>query len=99
MDVFTLERTPEWDAWFGKLRDQVGKRAILTRLARLQITGHWGDAEPVGDGITEIRIHVGPGYRVYCKQTGKTIVLLLNGGDKDSQARDIRRAKEIAARA
>jgi putative addiction module killer protein len=58
--------------------------------------GHAGDAESVGDGISELRIHYGPGYRVYFQRRGDTVVILLCGGDKNSQARDIKRAKRLA---
>jgi putative addiction module killer protein len=69
--------------------------AIAARLDRLS-QGHAGDAAPVGEGISELRIHYGPGYRVYFKRHGKMIVLLLCGGDKSSQAKDIKTAKRLA---
>jgi putative addiction module killer protein len=68
----------------------------LSRIQRLEL-GNAGDVKPVGDGISEMRIDYGPGYRVYYKQTGKEIVLLLCGGDKSTQDRDIKRAKQLAA--
>jgi len=77
MSVFILESTSEWDTWLTRLRDPIGKRVILGRLARLQIGGHWGDAKLVDDGIIEMRVGSGPGYRLYCKRKGKLTVLLL----------------------
>lgn len=68
---------------------------IAVRLARLEL-GNFGDAEPIGHGVTELRIHFGPGYRVYVVQRGEVLVVVLCGGDKSSQARDIKRAKAIA---
>jgi putative addiction module killer protein len=68
---------------------------IASRIERLGL-GNPGDVKPVGDGISEMRVHHGVGYRVYCTQTGKTIVVILCGGDKSTQDRDIKRAKEIA---
>ena len=72
------------------------KAKIIARIRRLGM-GNAGDVAPVGDGISEMRIHSGPGYRVYYKQTDKTVVLILLGGDKSTQARDIETAKAIAA--
>ena len=68
--------------------------AIAKRIDRLAY-GHLGDAKPVGEGITELRVHMGPGYRVYFTRRGDTIIVLLCGGDKASQARDIVRAKAL----
>ncbi len=68
---------------------------IASRLDRLAY-GHTGDAAPVGEGISELRIHYGPGYRIYFHQRGKTVVILLCGGDKSSQTRDIKTAKRLA---
>ena len=96
--VFEIRETPEFSAWLAGLEDQTSKGNIVARMTRLQASGNWGDSEPVGNGITELRIHCGPGYRLYCKRFGRGIVLLLLGGDKKSQTRDIKRAKEIAKR-
>jgi putative addiction module killer protein len=79
------------------LRDPLGRRAIVRRLARIVSTDHFGDHAGVGDGVSELRIDVGPGYRVYYTVREGQVVLLLCGGAKDSQERDIRRAKEMAA--
>lgn len=90
----TLKRTDEFDRWLRGLRDAKGKGRIVARVERLE-SGHLGDVAPVGGGISEMRIHFGPGYRVYFKQQGETATLLY-GGDKDSQQNDIAKAKEIA---
>jgi len=78
--------------WLKSLRDKVAQARIRVRLRQVQ-AGNFGDVEPVGDGVSEFRIHVGAGYRVYYGQHGKTVVILLCGGDKSSQAADIKRAK------
>jgi putative addiction module killer protein len=93
--MFEVHKTAEFDTWLANLKDQVGKARIISRIQRLE-QGNPGDAAPVGDGISELRIHSGPGYRVYYKQTGRMIVLLLCGGDKSTQQGDILRAKGIA---
>lgn len=89
-------RTPEFDEWLKALRDAVGKARILARL-RAAALGNFGDCEPVGEAVFEMRIHVGPGYRVYYTRRGSSLYLLLCGGDKSTQQKDIRKAKEIAA--
>ena len=89
-------RTEDFDEWLRALRDPVGKARILARL-RSASQGNFGDCEPVGEGVSEMRIHAGPGYRVYFTRRGRTVYLLLCGGDKSSQQKDIRRAKELAA--
>ena len=78
-----------------KLRSERAVTAIVSRLDRLAF-GHAGDAEPVGKGVSELRIHYGPGYRVYFQRRGNTIIVLLCGGDKGSQARDIKTALRLA---
>jgi putative addiction module killer protein len=83
--------------WLRKLKDQAGRRAIVARIRRVSTTDNFGDHASVGDGVSELRIHVGPGYRIYYTIRGEQIVLLLCGGDKGSQDRDIERAKEMAA--
>lgn len=88
-----VRKTSEFDAWLENLRDS---RARAKRIQRLEL-GNAGDVRPVGDGLSEIRIDFGPGYRVYYKQAGKEIVLLLCGGDKSTQDKDIARAKILAA--
>jgi putative addiction module killer protein len=89
-----LRETETFKAWFASLRDSRAQYRILTRIKRLG-KGNPGDVKPVGDGISEMRIDYGPGYRVYYKDIGKEIIILLCGGDKRTQSRDIERAKEL----
>jgi putative addiction module killer protein len=93
--MFTLVRSSDFDAWLSDLADQRAKARVLARL-RSATLGNLGDCEPVGDGVSEMRIHYGPGYRVYFMRDGATVYLLLTGGDKSSQKRDIERAKKMA---
>jgi putative addiction module killer protein len=81
--------------WIKNLKDEQARYRINARIERLK-QGNPGDVEPAGDGISELRIHYGPGYRIYYKDTGKEIIILLCGGDKSTQQADIKRAKEIA---
>jgi putative addiction module killer protein len=94
--MFSLIPLPEFTAWFEGLDDAVIRGAILARLDRLQL-GLRGDAEPVGNGISELRIHVGAGWRVYFIQRGAKVIVLLGGGSKRTQQRDIKRAQKLAA--
>lgn len=87
--------TAEFSGWLGGLKDVVARRAILRRLVRLEATDHFGDAHPVGEGVSEMRFHLGPGYRVY--YTIRDGAVILCGGDKGSQDRDIAKAKAMAA--
>ena len=80
--------------WLASLRDKTGSARIRMRLRQIE-AGNFGDCEPVGEGVIELRVHVGPGYRAYCGRHGKAVVLLLCGGDKNTQPRDIRRAKDL----
>lgn len=80
--------------WIDGLKDSKGRVRILKRVRTFEITGHPGDAAPVGGGVSEMRIHFGPGYRVYYVVLGKTVILL--GGDKSTQKKDIKTAKEFA---
>ena len=82
--------------WLVGLRDQTAEARIRVRLRRVE-AGNFGDCEPVGDGVTELRVHVGAGYRVYFGRYGGALVILLCGGDKGSQAADIKRAKDFWA--
>jgi len=90
-------RSDEFDSWLHKLRDSRARFRIYKRLERLA-DGNPGDVEPAGDGISEMREDYGPGYRVYYKDTGKEIIILLCGGDKSTQQADIKKAKIIAKR-
>lgn len=87
--------TEVFDDWFADLRDARAKVRIQVRIDRAQL-GNFGDSEPVGEGVSEMRIHYGPGYRVYFAQRGLEVVILLAGGDKSSQAKDIKKALELA---
>jgi len=92
MDIY---KSSIYEKWIDNLRDKRGKDIINARIARLE-NGNPGDVKPVGEGVSEMRIHYGQGYRVYFKDTGKEIIILLCGGDKSTQQRDIARAKQIA---
>jgi putative addiction module killer protein len=85
-----------FSAWIASLRDQIGRAAIQKRIRRMSL-GNFGDVSPVGSGVSEIRVHSGPGYRVYFIQRGKKLIMLLSGGDKSSQLRDILQARKMAA--
>lgn len=87
-------RTDTFVEWFEGLRDREARQRISVRLDRLR-TGNTGDVKPVGEGISELRISYGPGYRLYCTWRGDTLIILLCGGDKSSQTRDIARAKKL----
>lgn len=78
--------------WLSRLRDPKGRRAVLSRIGRLE-QGLYGDCAPVGEGVSELRLFLGPGYRVYFGEDGDSIVILLCGGDKGSQDGDIKAAK------
>ncbi len=93
--MFELRQTEAFRKWRTGLRDVRARALIASRLDRLAF-GHTGDAAPVGDGISELRIHHGPGYRVYFKTKGQVVIILLCGGDKSTQTRDIRAAKRLA---
>lgn len=90
----TIQRTDEFDSWLKGLRDTRARAKILVRLERLA-NGNAGDIEPVGEGVSEMRIDFGPGYRVYIKRNGDDVAVLW-GGDKDSQQADIGKAKTLA---
>ena len=90
----TIHTTEAFDYWFFGLRDRVAQRRIQARIRRAEL-GNFGDCEPVGEGVSEMRIHYGPGYRVYFVQRGTEIVILLAGGDKSTQSKDIQTARDL----
>lgn len=94
--VNTLLRTAELDEWLRRLRDVKGRTRILARLDKAAL-GNFGDCEAVGEGVSEMRIHTGPGYRVYFTRRGEVVYVVLLGGDKSTQMRDIRRAIQLAS--
>lgn len=91
-----LKQTETFRKWRIRLTDRKAQGLIAARLDRLAF-GHFGDVHPVGDGISELRIHYGPGYRIYFVKHGNIIIVLLCGGDKASQTKDIKAAKRLAA--
>ena len=96
--MYEIETTPHYDRWFAKLRDNRARVAVGTRVRRLSL-GNPGDVKFVGRGVLELRIDVGPGYRIYYMRSRKLVILLLVGGDKSTQEEDIRKAIELADRA
>ncbi len=97
MAVIEIRQTEEFSRWFAKLRDHQARARILARVRRLSL-GNPGDVKPVGQGVSELRIDYGPGYRVYYVQRGEALVVLLAAGDKSTQERDISRAHDLARR-
>ena len=93
--MFTILETETYSRWFAGLRDREARARILVRLRRLSL-GNFGDIAPVGEGVSELRIHHGPGYRVYLVRKGEEVLILLGGGDKRTQAHDISAAKALA---
>lgn len=92
---FEIVQTEQFRNWLNGLRDRRARLRIDDRLKRLA-SGHAGDTKPVGDGVQELRLHFGPGYRVYYIRRDGVLIILLNGGDKGSQARDIAKARQLA---
>lgn len=92
---FEIEKTEVFNKWLKKLRDRKAVLAIASRLDRA-IGGDFGDVAPVGGGISEMRIFIGPGYRLYYTIRQHTIILLICGGDKSTQEKDIKKAKKMA---
>ncbi|MEO6986947.1 MAG: type II toxin-antitoxin system RelE/ParE family toxin [Paralcaligenes sp.] len=93
--MIELKQTKTYEKWETQLRDKRARTIIAARLMRLA-EGLPGDVEPVGEGVSELRIHYGPGYRVYFQRRGNLLVVLLCGGDKSTQARDVAAAKKLA---
>ena len=95
LQMIELIRSATFDRWLSGLRDRRAVARIAARLDRMA-AGNPGDVQPVGDGVSELRINYGPGYRVYFIQQGPVLIILLCGGDKSTQSRDIRQAKVLA---
>ena len=93
--MIEIRQTEAYYKWFNGLRDRHAQARINARIRRLSL-GNPGDVKPVGEGVLELRIDYGPGYRIYFVQRGQTLVILLAGGDKRTQNRDIKKALEIA---
>jgi putative addiction module killer protein len=92
--MYTILRSSVFAEWLDGLADEQAKARIMARILSAE-RGNFGDCAPIGGGISEMRVHVGPGYRMYYVQRGKLVYLLLCGGDKSTQKRDIKRAKAI----
>ena len=95
MTMYTILRSATFDRWLRRLRDRRAVARIVSRLLAVE-DGHLGDVRPVGGGVSEMRIHHGPGYRIYYITRGTEVIVLLCGGDKNSQRRDIERARRMA---
>lgn len=91
----TFHRTAAFDIWLSALKDGIGKARIAQRIRAAEL-GHFGDTKSVGEGVSEMRIHAGPGYRVYYTRIGSVVYLLLAGGTKTSQRHDIKQALDMA---
>ncbi len=94
--MFIVKALPEFTAWLDQLTDAAIRGVVVSRIKRLE-RSLFGDVEPVGDGVSELRIHIGAGWRVYFAQRGSRVVVLLAGGSKRTQRSGIRRAKALAA--
>ncbi len=95
--MFAIKPLPEFTEWLNGLADAAVRGVVVARIKRLE-RGLIGDVEPVGEGVSELRIHVGAGWRVYFVQRGAYVIVLLGGGSKRTQKNDIKRAKTLAAR-
>jgi putative addiction module killer protein len=93
--MFVIQKTQTYDAWIRRLKDRRAPGRITSRILRAE-DGNLGDVKPVGQGVSEMRINYGPGYRVYFLQRGAVVILLLCGGDKSTQSQDILEAKRLA---
>jgi putative addiction module killer protein len=93
--MITVRETENFKNWIRNMKDKIAQSIIAARIRRISV-GNFGDSKPVGEGISELRIDYGPGFRVYFTQRGREIVLLLCGGNKSTQSRDIETAKRIA---
>jgi putative addiction module killer protein len=93
--MIQIQQTEAYANWFSGLRDRIARARIDVRIRRLSL-GNAGDVKPVGDGVSELRVDHGPGYRIYFVQRGEVLIVLLAGGDKSTQDKDIRDAKALA---
>ncbi|MDX9909081.1 MAG: type II toxin-antitoxin system RelE/ParE family toxin [Mariniphaga sp.] len=93
--MFFIEKTTEFDKWLKKINDVKAKAKILFRIQKLENDEHFGDCKPVGDGIREMHVNFAKGYRIYFKERYGKIIVLLIGGGKSTQQKDIKKAKEI----
>ena len=93
--MYLIEKTVEFDKWLRKMKDLKARSKILFRIQKLENDEHFGDCKPVGEGIRELRVNFAKGYRVYFKEKDGKIIILLVGGDKTTQQKDIKQAKEI----
>ena len=93
--MFSIRPLPGFTAWIDGLKDEMVRGVVLARIKRLE-RGLMGDVSPVGDGVSELRIHLGAGWRIYFTQRGREIIVLLAGGSKRTQKADIKRAKVLA---
>ncbi|MDN5250325.1 type II toxin-antitoxin system RelE/ParE family toxin [Betaproteobacteria bacterium LSUCC0117] len=93
--MIQIQQTETYAKWFAGLRDRVARARIDIRIRRLSL-GNAGDTKPVGEGVSELRVDHGPGYRIYFIQRGEVVIVLLAGGDKSTQDKDIRNAKALA---
>ena len=96
MLVFSVKALPEFTSWLDRLADASVRGVVVARIKRLE-RGLLGDVEPVGEGVSELRIHIGAGWRIYFTQRGGQLIVLLAGGSKSTQKSDIKRAKALAA--
>jgi putative addiction module killer protein len=94
--MYFIEKTIAFDKWLKKLKDVRAKAKILFRIQKLEQDEYFGDCESVGNGISELKINYAKGYRIYFKETGGKIIVLLIGGDKSTQQKDIEKAKELS---
>jgi putative addiction module killer protein len=94
--MFEIRSLPEFDEWLDRIKDGMTKRRLVRRLEKAE-KGNLGDVAPVGEGVSEMRENFGSGWRLYYIQRGRTLIVMLGGGDKSTQSRDIKRAKELAA--
>jgi putative addiction module killer protein len=93
--MFFIEKTTEFNKWLIRLKDLKARAKILFRIQKIESEGHFGDCKPVGEGISELKVNYAKGYRVYFKEIDGKIIILLIGGEKSTQQKDIEKAKKI----